>query len=92
MPVKRRTAKRRHSTEELYFTWGQVLTTGADYFNELRRLGFKADGHGKPDREEAREMWRLFGSRVMAEPRDEALGEVWGFREFGDPMGGPYAG
>lgn len=92
MPVKRRTAKRRFSTEELFFTWGQVLETGTDYFSELPALGFKSDRYGKPDRDEAREMWRMFGSRIMAEPRDPALKPVWGFREFGDPMGGDHAG
>lgn len=89
MPVKRRITKRRFSTEELYFTWGDVLALGADYFNELEALGFKSDS-GKPDREEALEMWRLFGARVMAE-RAPSLGPCWGEREFGDPTGGTHA-
>lgn len=90
MPVKRRNAKRRISTEQLFSTWGTVLTFGGDYFGDLKRGGFKVDNGGRPDREEAREMWRLLGGRVLAEhdPREK---EPWGLTEFGDPTGGNHA-
>lgn len=91
MPVKRRNAKRRISTEQLFQVWQSVLETGYDFFSELRTIGVQTDQHRQPEREEAREAWRVFGGRVLAE-RDAGAQDPWGLTEFGDPTGGNHAG
>lgn len=84
MPVKRRSAKRRHSIAELAMAWEMQLTVGADFFRELPTIGVALDERGNPSDEDAREAWRLVGRTILAE-RKPNEGPTWAERKFGLP-------
>jgi hypothetical protein len=82
MPVRKRKDRRKSSAglEE----WRTALESEFDFFRDLRDAGIETDGYDRPNREEARVAWRLYGAQIVAE-RDPQLGPSWGEREFGDP-------
>jgi hypothetical protein len=82
MPVRKRKNRRRATAglEE----WTEVLGSGFDFWRDLRDAGIETDAYDRPDREEARKAWCLYGAQIMGE-RDPQLRPSWGEREFGDP-------
>lgn len=82
MPVRKRKNWRTPSAglEE----WRCALETEFDFDRDLRDAGIETDAYDRPDREAAREAWKMYGAQIMAE-RDPQLGPSWGEREFGGP-------
>jgi hypothetical protein len=84
--VKRRFDKRRVSPEREFEVWSAVFDTGYDFFDELPELGFPRQGHGKINPDLAREPWRRFGARWLAERENERrVRPLWALEEFGEP-------
>ena len=82
MPVKRRNAKRRVSTEREYFIWSGLFLGGIDFFGEAHELGLEMSPNGAVPHDAAREAWRIHGTRYLAEHPGDA---PWALREFGEP-------
>ncbi|MCS3503425.1 hypothetical protein M2189_007059 [Bradyrhizobium japonicum] len=82
MPVRMRKDRRRTTAglEE----WRSALETEFDFEGDLRDAGILTDEYGRPNREEARGAWKIYGAQIMAE-RDPRMGPAWGLREFGPP-------
>jgi hypothetical protein len=80
VPVKRRNAKRLVSAEREYEIWAALFLTGNDYFGELPELGF-SEGKRSVTPDEARDAWRRFGARFIAE--DKRTKPCWAERELG---------
>ena len=83
MPVKRRDAKRRIDAEREYALWSELFLCGFDIFRgEMAELGFPPEKHDlTPD--EAREPWRRFGARFLAERKRTQ--PCWAERHLGPP-------
>jgi hypothetical protein len=85
MPVRKRKNRRRAGAG--MDEWTEVLGSGFDFWHDLRDAGVRTDRYDRPNIEEARAAWELYGREIMAQ-RDPQLGPSWGEREFGEPHAG----
>lgn len=91
MAVRRRAGKRRIDPSRSAEFWNEILESGYDFFNDAHEVGIVTDAYGRPDREDARAAWEVYGPQIVAD-RDPRLGPPWGEREFGRPWGKRHAG
>lgn len=83
MPVKRRNAKRLVSAEREYQIWAVLFLAGRDFFDEAKEIGLAVEVDRILPIEAARNAWRRFGARHIAEePRGRPC---WAERELGPP-------
>ena len=64
MPVRKRKNRRRAAAG--LDAWECVFSSEFDFFGELEDAGIAADEYGRPDREEARAVWKRYGAEFMA--------------------------
>jgi hypothetical protein len=83
MPVRKRKDRRKQSAG--LDEWRDALETEFDFNRDLRDAGILTDEYDRPNREEARLAWKVYGAQIAAE-RDPRLGPAWAEREFGPPQ------
>jgi len=87
MPVKRRISKRRLGNADELGAWGELFSSGYDFFGDLDVLGFSANDADRAARAAAPEAWARLGEAFMAtwEPDPPVREEPWALQEFGKP-------
>jgi hypothetical protein len=86
LPVKRRIAKRRISTEAELKAWDMMFSCGYDFFSSLEDLGYRNEAEA---RAAAPEAWKRLGRAFLAEYDDSGEraihGVPWAEEQFGVP-------
>jgi hypothetical protein len=81
MPVRKRKNRRRAAAG--LDAWECVFSSEFDFFGELEDAGIATDEYGRPDREEARAVWKRYGAEFMAGFTDSHI--PWALQQFGEP-------
>lgn len=86
MPVRNRRSRRRVGAD--YAAWAEAFEFEYDFFRRMADAGIPLDAHGRPDREQVRTAWKIYG-RVFLEQWHAAghrHGRLpWALEEFGTP-------